>query len=672
VPSNRRRIPAASFGVAIVLAAAGAGSVSLSSQAPNGLPAVSFDMVVADREGRVPDSLGPADVTVSVDGKPRRVVAIRRVTRGPGALSDASARLARSAAGGAFAAEPSRNVVVVIDESGVVRGQERQAIEAGRAFLDRLGMADRMATLQLPMAGNQLLSLTTDQPVVREALAGITGRILPSVPSRTELVPIEPDPAVVNDPNREPGTAPVVVAQPAPTPIDMSQPARHGNLEGLAGVLDAMRPAPGRKVIALFSAGVIDPVPAQFTGLAAGAVAARTAIYVFGLSAPSDGLRADPETGPLETLATSTGGRFVALGRNPERAVGRIVGELASCYVVEVEGAATDADGKRHALRVDVANRTWSARAPAWLVPTPDAGDVAAAGPEPADSAGSAPASGGDGGKPPRAKAGVSEREAELQLALGRLIDYVEAYERQYSGLVAEEEYNQSASRGTVRMRSDFLLVKPEQSAEWVSFRDVYEVDGVAVRDRDDRLRRLFLEPGALAEGQLMAIRTESARYNVGAVERNINVPLFLLRFLAPEIRGRFKFKAGGLHQSGGIDVWRIEFTEIDRPTIITDLRGRDVPAKGWFLVDQLTGAIVESGLHIEENGSTGVITVSFRHDPELGMWVPARMSEVYRTMVQRALSGPPRMETVTEGTATYRKFRRFQVKTEETIIIPK
>ena len=53
-------------------------------------------------------------------------------------------------------------------------------------------------------------------------------------------------------------------------------------------------------------------------------------------------------------------------------------------------------------------------------------------------------------------------------------------------------------------------------------------------------------------------------------------------------------------------------------------------------------------------------------------MWVPARMSEVYRTMVQRSLSGTPRMETVTEGTATYKKFRRFQVKTEETIIIPK
>ena len=51
---------------------------------------------------------------------------------------------------------------------------------------------------------------------------------------------------------------------------------------------------------------------------------------------------------------------------------------------------------------------------------------------------------------------------------------------------------------------------------------------------------------------------------------------------------------------------------------------GGDVAAKGWFLVDEVTGAIVESVLQIEENGSTGEIKVSFRHDPALGMWVPA------------------------------------------------
>jgi len=147
---------------------------------------------------------------------------------------------------------------------------------------------------------------------------------------------------------------------------------------------------------------------------------------------------------------------------------------------------------------------------------------------------------------------------------------------------------------------------------------------------------------------------------------------LFTLRFLAPENRERFRFKVAGRRQSGGVDVWRVEFEELTRPTIISDLMNRDVPAKGWFLVDQTTGAIVESTLRVEEHGATGEIVVSFRHDPELGMWVPAQMTETYNSMVQRTLAGLPRLEAIAGGIASYTRFRRFQVKTEETIAIPK
>jgi len=298
----------------------------------------------------------------------------------------------------------------------------------------------------------------------------------------------------------------------------------------------------------------------------------------------------------------------------------------------------------------------------------PDAGDVVPAGPAPNPSAGVPAGSAADDAKSVRAPAATSAKDDELQVAMGRLLDYVEAYERQYSGLVAEEDYRQSALRGGVRLRSDYLLVKPERSDVWVSFRDVYEVNGVAVRDRDDRLRRLFLEPRVQMQTQLMAIQEESARYNIGAVERNINVPLFPLRFLTPENRPRFRFKAGGRHESAGVNVWRVEFEELVRPTIISNLEDRDVPAKGWFLVDQTTGAIVESCLRIAEHGSTGEIIVSFRRDPALGMWVPAKMTETY----QAPRSGIGRMEPFLWSTATYSKFRRFQVKTEEKIAIPK
>jgi hypothetical protein len=471
------------------------------------------------------------------------------------------------------------------------------------------------------------------------------------------------------------------VPAPAPPPASAlgeadSAPVA-GSLYELAGLLDAIRTVPGRKVVALFSAGLTNAQTGQISAVAAAAVSARAVIHVFAVPGPRFEAAGGLQVAPLETLARSTGGALVTPGRNPERVLARTAMELGSCYVVELEPAPTDTDGKRHALRVDVAGRGLSVRAPAWLVRSSDPGDmlVVATGSTAPGSAGSeasgAPRAAPARTAPPPANP-PSSREAELQVTMARVVDYVDAYERQYSGLVAEEEYRQTARGKKARLRSDYLLVRPERSTNWISFRDVFEVDGVVVRDRDDRLRRLFLEPGVDTSVRLQAIRDESARYNVGLVERNINVPLFLLQFLHPENRPRSRFKLGGRRQMEGVDTVRLEFEERVRPTLISDTQGRDVVAKGWFQVDEITGAIVETVLKTGESGSSGEIRVSFRHDPALGMWVPAEMSETYQAYTQRAMSGAPRAETIVEGTATYSKYRRFQVKIEEKLVIPK
>jgi hypothetical protein len=220
------------------------------ARTPAGVPSVSFDLVLVDREGRVPESLGTADLTVTVEGRVRRVMSIRRVSRGPGALNDASSRQARSGAPGYFAAEPARNVIVVVDEGGVVLGEERAAGAAVRALLDRLGVADRTAVLRLPLAAGQLLSLSTDQPSAREALAGIVGRVLPSLPARPEEIPVMP----ARPPDAEPGSErppePVPASQTPPQgAVDLASASGHANLEGLASILEGLAAVPGRKRI---------------------------------------------------------------------------------------------------------------------------------------------------------------------------------------------------------------------------------------------------------------------------------------------------------------------------------------------------------------------------------------------------------------------------------------
>ena len=66
------------------------------------------------------------------------------------------------------------------------------------------------------------------------------------------------------------------------------------------------------------------------------------------------------------------------------------------------------------------------------------------------------------------------------------------------------------------------------------------------MRDREDRLKRLFLDPSVEAKAQLNQILADSARYNIGQVARNINVPLFPLKFLRPEHLSRFRFRLDG------------------------------------------------------------------------------------------------------------------------------
>jgi hypothetical protein len=204
---------------------------------------------------------------------------------------------------------------------------------------------------------------------------------------------------------------------------------------------------------------------------------------------------------------------------------------------------------------------------------------------------------------------------------LERAGTYVATFERQLSGVVSEEVYVQriaeeATSRRSIRpvpsrqLRSDVLLVRAEGTTRYVQFRDVFEVDGRPVRDREERLSRLFLNPSASSASQAQRIMAESARFNLGRIERTINVPTLALRFLDPAYQERVRFKRSSdrtpatlRNPSGGddatmplfraaADIWVVEFEERDTPTVIRTPRGRDLPSRGRFWIDPHTGRV--------------------------------------------------------------------------------
>jgi len=209
-------------------------------------------------------------------------------------------------------------------------------------------------------------------------------------------------------------------------------------------------------------------------------------------------------------------------------------------------------------------------------------------------------------------------------------------------------------------LKSDFLLVNvPGQG--WTRFRDVFEADGRAVRDRQDRLTSLFLT-GTTADAldQARRIMDEGARYNIGGGTRNINVPTLALMYLGPDTRSGVRFTEGKADRAADGRV--IEFVEVQRPTLIGTTGSRNLPAKGRLWVDDATGTIVRTELRAEDTSVEAEVTVTFELDASIGRWLPKRMEDRFK---RRGDSSEVR------GVATYSRFRRFQVSTTEELAPP-
>jgi hypothetical protein len=248
----------------------------------------------------------------------------------------------------------------------------------------------------------------------------------------------------------------------------------------------------------------------------------------------------------------------------------------------------------------------------------------------------------------------------------------VEQYGGQASLLIAVEHYSQSVTgapavigtgRGATfsntpgaarRLVSEFALVPTAgASGGWLGFRDVIEVNGTPVPDRGDRLQALF-QSGAPDLEQARRIADEGARYNIGPVSRNFNVPTTPLFFFHSDNLRRFTFRRAGGERIDGVDTVEIAFIEQPAATLITTAAGKDVPSAGTLWVNPVDGAIVRTRLELrgfDDAGSRAVIDVTYRKDPALAMWVPSRMTERY--------SGGS--EGTATTSATYQDFKRFQ-----------
>lgn len=519
-------------------------------------------------------------------------------------------------------------------------------------------------------------------------------------------------------------------------------------LANLGNLVEALGALEGPKHVVLVTGGPVFTRDSTtiVTALAARAARARVILHAVqvrdpGYQARTDQMRAsaeavDQNVSAAYALAGATGGLAIT-PVSGEIGFSRLTRELSAAYLLVFEVEDSDRDGKIHAIAVQVRDRGWgtSVRARksfrvdpnvrATAPPLPGAPAAASAVPEAPPAVPAAP--------PVAPVAPPEPVGTEAPELAERLARYSELFERQITAVVAEERFVQiiqpwrgapsapekepaltwiepgtkGPRTGPVIARrqlvSDVLMVQLP-GRPWQSYRDVAEVDGQPVRDRTDRVQKLFLSSGADRASRFQDIAVESARYNLGELRRDLNLPTVTLWLLRRENHPRFTFKRQKDEAVDGRNCRVLAFKEKVRPTLISTRNSGDIFLYGRVWLDQENGRVRRTELRFDRpiagaeisdllgtrevpatakagGGVPPVPTefresVSFRSSIRVGyggvegidILVPVQMWEWYEGVSVTTQRGRGDEFTGAQGLATYSKFRTFQVSTSETV----
>jgi len=378
---------------------------------------IAVDVQVVDSAGYPIGRIGPDSFQVSINGQRRKVVSAQFI--GQIAASDDPAEPRPPEGRG-------RTFVLAIDAGSFEVGTERAPIESAQNFVQRLDPSDRIGLFVYP--GGPRILPTTQRTPLTVSLGRVTGQ---KDPLRThynlrpwEIVDITAQMSNPNsfltaarnaqNPTADGGTAleldPVLKIQARECPEDPDCPAKiyaegiqlatqleqqvMTSLSGFEALLRALEKIPGRKAVVFVSAGLI--VSDRSAGRpdvgdmarVMGQAAARSNATVYTVhidTTPGVGPASQKAPGSselardralqgnwLSDFSQSAGGRliYVPVG-TANFAFDRILRETSAYYLLGVEPAAEDRDGRPRKLGVKVRRGGVSVRSRQWVVIPP-------------------------------------------------------------------------------------------------------------------------------------------------------------------------------------------------------------------------------------------------------------------------------------------------------------
>jgi VWFA-related protein len=395
--------------VCLVLAAGFAREHGLAAQAGqqpvfrSGVELIAVDATIVDRNGNPIAGVRPEQFEVQIDGKPRRVVSAEFLEFAPrgapaGAMPAAPAPAARPLfSSNREAASPAgaqgRLIYIAVDQGSFKPAGAWGAMEAARRFIDRLQPTDRVGLIAFPAPG-PVIPASRDHGVARNATTTIIGSATPfraggldKNVSLAEAIDIHGQDAFALErvlarecaSLRTRSDREICENDVRMTAINIGRNAEiqaTRSLAGIEGVIRGLARIRERKTLVLVSAGLpvadrigIDlQLTSQVVGLGRAAAATNLSLFVLHIDSGfldafsaseqtiSDTLFRDlgmMSTG-LETIAGSSGGSLARVMAGADFAFDRVLRETAASYLLAVEPAEGDRDGKPHRISVKV------------------------------------------------------------------------------------------------------------------------------------------------------------------------------------------------------------------------------------------------------------------------------------------------------------------------------
>ena len=347
----------------------------------SGVDLLTLQTSVLDKDGRPITDLTPSDFTVTVAGKPRKVL-FARYRGGPPRDSATGSATAAPVSPAAHADNTAtaggRLVMFVVDRDSIRRGSEKALLESSTAILDALSPADAVGVLSIPVGG---VDPTRDHARVRDELQRIAGT-QPAPVGGVKDRSLSWDEALAFERGDQTTIRTVVDRECtgsnriASCPQDLQVQARnmvtagrgHARtvLQSLEGMLKALGPVRGPKYIVQISGGQAfdQEILIHYNDFARAAAAARITLHAVHIDQPDSDV-ADRRTVPSEfggrdlsagltTMTGMTGGAYYAGVGRAAGVFDRIKTEIANDYELGIETLPADADGKMRDVTVKV------------------------------------------------------------------------------------------------------------------------------------------------------------------------------------------------------------------------------------------------------------------------------------------------------------------------------